>query len=223
MPPLDMYSNVHWITTGSQNYFQIEKLFYENLGQPYNNCFKNVTGFKLNKTLINHILMVSRIYSRKDCYYLCSHLAILEKSGCGCESKLGSIEKDCIQQWFELSSDLSETKKCVRDFLSEIKKKDPYEMCSQYCPLECDSMSYTVISYSEQFTSSGRISNLSKSENGLEKFTTYEQVKKHYLTILVYYKNLKYTLISQEPKTRLFTYISSIGGIFGNYYFFLFV
>jgi len=215
MPPLDMYSSVHWVTTGSQNYFQIERAYYENLERPYNDCFKNVSEFKLNKTLIDYILRSERIYSRRDCYYLCSHLAILEKSGCGCMSRLGLIEKDCIQQWFELSSNLSSTKICVRDFLNEFKKQDPYEMCSQYCPLECDSISYTVIPYSEQFTSTGLIGNLSKSENGLEKFTTYEQVKKSYIAILVYYKNLKYTLISQEPKTRLFTYISSIGGTFG--------
>jgi len=213
MPPLNMYSSVNWITTGSQNYFQIERIFYENLGQPYNSCLKNVSDFPLNKTLIDHIFKISRIYSRRDCYYLCSHLAILEKSGCGCESKLELVEKNCIQQWFE--NKLNLIKKCVRDFLIEFKKKDPYEMCSQYCPLECDSISYTVIPYSEQFTSTGLIGSLSKSENGLEKFTTYEQVKKNYITILVYYKDMKYTLISQEPKTRLFTFISSIGGIFG--------
>jgi len=208
-----MYSSVYWITTGSQNYFQIERVFYENLNQPYNNCLKNVSDFRQNKTLINHILMIARKYSRRDCYYLCAHLAILEKSGCGCDSSLKSVERNCIPQWFE--NKLSKQKLCVRDFLNEFKKKDPYEMCSQYCPLECDSISYTVIPYSEQFTSTGPIGNISKSENGLEKFTTYEQVKKSYIAILVYYKNLKYTLISQEPKTRLFTYISSIGGTFG--------
>jgi len=208
-----MYSNVYWITTGSQNYFQIERVFYENLNQPYNNCLKNVSEFKQNKTLINHILMIARKYSRRDCYYLCAHLAILENSGCGCESNLKSVEINCIPQWFE--NKLSKVKLCVQDFLKEFKKQDPYEMCSQYCPLECDSISYTVIPYSEQFTSTGLIGNLSKNENGLEKFTTYEQVKKNYVTLLVYYKDLKYTLISQEPKTKLFTFISSIGGIFG--------
>ena len=213
MPPLNMYSSVNWITTGSQNYFQIERIFHENLGYPYNNCLKNVSEFHLNRTLLNQILLISRIYTRKDCYYLCSHLAILEKSGCGCESDLESVEKNCIQQWFE--NKLNSTKLCVRDFLSEFKKKDPYEMCSNFCPLECDSISYTVIPYSEQFTPNGLISRLSKSENGLEKYTTYEQVKKNYIAIFVYYKDLKYTLISQEPKTRLFSFISSIGGIFG--------
>ena len=56
---------------------------------------------------------------------------------------------------------------------------------------------------------------ISKIENGLYRFQTYEQVSKHFSSILIYYKELKYTLISQEPRTMLFNVISNIGGILG--------
>ena len=52
-------------------------------------------------------------------------------------------------------------------------------------------------------------------ENGLNSFETYEQVSRHFSSILVYYKELKYTRISQEPNTMLFNVISNVGGILG--------
>ena len=63
--------------------------------------------------------------------------------------------------------------------------------------------------------SSGIISSQSKTEYGLHKFNTYEEVNKHLAVLYVYYKDLKYTFISQQPKVELFDLISNIGGILG--------
>ena len=40
-------------------------------------------------------------------------------------------------------------------------------------------------------------------------------MNKNLIIIYVYYKELKYTLISQQPKTEIFDLISKIGGILG--------
>jgi hypothetical protein len=40
-------------------------------------------------------------------------------------------------------------------------------------------------------------------------------LNKNLIIIYVYYKELKYTLISQQPKTEIFDLISKIGGILG--------
>ena len=69
--------------------------------------------------------------------------------------------------------------------------------------------------FSDSFPTVGPISNLTKNEYGLTKFMTYEQVQKSFMVIFVYYNDLKYTLISEEPKTELFILISEIGGILG--------
>ena len=74
-------------------------------------------------------------------------------------------------------------------------------------------MAYRITPSFEAYPKFGKISRKSKIENGLYKFQTYEQVSRHFSSILVYYKELKYTLISQEPRTRMFNVISNIGGI----------
>ena len=50
---------------------------------------------------------------------------------------------------------------------------------------------------------------------GIITFNTYEEVHKHFVVLCVYLQDMKYTLISQEPKTELFTLIAYIGGILG--------
>jgi len=48
-----------------------------------------------------------------------------------------------------------------------------------------------------------------------KNYTTYDEINKHFVGFRVFFKDLKYTLISQEPKTQTFNFISDIGGILG--------
>ena len=66
--------------------------------------------------------------------------------------------------------------------------------CSKYCPLECDFEQY------EAFLSFHMSENMSKNET---------------LKFKIYFKDLTYILISQEPKIELFDLISGIGGLLG--------
>ena len=76
-------------------------------------------------------------------------------------------------------------------------------------------MSYSISSYSEYYPATGIIGNKTKEENYFEKYKTYEELNQNLIIIYVYYKELKYTLINQQPKTETFDFISKIGGIFG--------
>jgi len=209
--PFDFENHGYWIKTGSWNHIGIERVFTEQLGEPYNQCLKNASLFKGNKTIINYIVDSNRVYSQSDCFYQCSHLHALEESNCGCNSTLSSFDADCIRH-FEIQS---EPIICVDNYLHEFRLKYQSKKCQKYCPLECDSISYQISSHFEPLPTSGRISNLRKEEYGLEKFETYEEVNENYVCLFVYYKELKYTLISQEPKTLTFNLISSVGGILG--------
>ncbi len=100
----------------------------------------------------------------------------------------------------------------MAEYLKDFRKKYQNEKCSQYCPLECESMNYIVNTYNEQFPLAG---NISKKDNFPAEYNTYEEIKKHYIEIFVYYNDLKYTVISEEPKAELFNFISNIGGILG--------
>jgi len=212
-PPYDMDNGGYWLKTGSWNYFEIEREFYSVLDEPYSDCLKDVSSFKLNKTLIDFILKKKRIYSQDYCYNLCSYLYALEESNCSCASNLLNFDKNCLRN--ALETYVSQTKKCVSEYLKNFRKKDQYVKCPEYCPLECDSMNYVLNNYNEQLPPNGNISQKVKSNVGLFNFSTYEEVNKHFIVLYIYYKNLNYKFISQKPKTEMFNFISNIGGILG--------
>ena len=194
------------------NFFELERAYHQKLDAPYNDCLKDVNSFQMNKTLIDYILKENREYSQNDCFFLCSSLFALEESNCGCNSTLDDFSKNCLRQF---SSDETNIKKCVSEYLKDFRKNHQYGKCSQYCPLECDSMQYIINTYNEQFPINGNISDSTKSAYFLPDFSTFDEIRKNFIGIYIYYNDFKYTLISEEPKTELFNFISNIGGILG--------
>jgi hypothetical protein len=117
-PPYEMENGGYWLKPGTWNYYEIEREFYSFLGEPYNHCIKDVTSFKLNKTLIDFILKRNRIYSQDYCYYLCSFLFALEESNCECNSNLTNFDKDCLRSYTDVFE--SNSKTCVSKIFKKI-------------------------------------------------------------------------------------------------------
>ena len=203
-------SHGFWILPGSYYYFELDRVFYKKLDAPYSDCLKDINSFKKNKTIIDNISKKNRDYTQTNCYYLCSFLFALEQSNCGCNSTLLDFSKNCIRN-FNMNE--TEMTKCNSKYLKDFRKNDQSVKCSEYCPLECDSMNFVITPHSYAILSSG---NIKKSKTlGTIQYSTYEELKKKYLPIRVYYNELKYTLISEKPETESFKFISEIGGILG--------
>jgi len=212
-PPFDTNTgHGFWIVPGSYNYFELDRVVYQKLDAPYSNCLNDVNLFQKNKSLINQILTNNRAYTQSDCYYLCSNLFALQESKCGCNSTFIDFTKFCTRQYNKPETILT---KCISEYSKEFRKKYQYEKCTEYCPLECNSINYLIKTYSYQLPVIGKVSNKSKSNYYTTEFDTYEEIKKHFFGIRVYYNDLKYTFISEEPKTKTFSFVSSIGGILG--------
>ena len=120
----------------------------------------------------------------------------------------------CLRKPQELTNEM---KNCVGKYLSDFRKNDQFEKCSQYCPLECDEVTYSITPVAKVYPTRGNISDVmfASFEFNLSNLTTYEQMKKHYVQICVFYKKIGYTLISQEAKTETFNFVSNIGGVLG--------
>jgi hypothetical protein len=215
LPPIDYFSRVFWLIPGSFNHFELDRVYHKKLNAPYSNCLNDVNSFQLNKTLIDILHRQNRAYTQDDCFYKCSHLFALQESNCGCNSSLNDYSWNCITNLYNKQIVDIEKGKCVSEYLKEFRKRFQDEKCPKYCPLECDSMSYVINSYTEQIALNGNISLNSKIKIDSDDFSTYEELKKNYFAIRVYYNELKYTLISEEPKTEIFNFISDIGGILG--------
>jgi hypothetical protein len=214
-PPLDLENDGFWLKPGSWNYFSVDRVFTEQQGQPYNDCLKDLNTFKMNKTIIDHIMYSKETYSQKNCNQLCSYLFALEESNCGCNSTLDNFKRDCSSGIYFGQEKNENISSCVAKYLKRFRRQK-VELCFKYyCPLECDSMSFSINNYLEQFPVSGLIGTETRLDYNLTSFKTYEQINRHYIVLFVYYRKLEYTLISQEPKTETFDFISNIGGILG--------
>ena len=61
-------------------------------------------------------------------------------------------------------------------------------MCAEYCPLECESTTYSTV------------------------INPYPNTNDNTTVVSIYYGSLKYTSYSEQPKMQMFDLISNIGG-----------
>jgi hypothetical protein len=215
LTPIDIFTRNFLLMPGSLTFFELDRVYYNKLSAPYSNCLNDVNSFQLNKTIIDFFYKENRAYTQDDCFYKCSHLFALEEGNCGCISNLNNFSMSCVINIYNKQTIDNKMGECISRYLKEFRKRLQDEKCQEYCPLECDSMNYIINSYTEQIVLNGNISLNSKIKIDSNDFNTYEELKKNYFAIRVYYNELKYTLISQEPKTEMFNFISDIGGILG--------
>lgn len=210
--PLSLFNKGYSLSSGSKNYFSIDRVYYQSLSHPYTNCINDVNSFNLNKTIINHMSINNKLYSQSDCIQICSYLKILEDNNCGCGtfSRIDFLYEDCI-----LNKNVSNfTKICLSNSFKMLHRQNLINKCSSYCPLECDSMRYLIQTYSQVATyDGGYIQPESFIFGTYPGFNNYSDVKKSYFSINVYYENLKYTLINQKAKMELVDLVSNVGGI----------
>ena len=148
-------------------------------------CLKDIKDFPRNKTLINAILNNNMSYYQQHCYKFCFDLNYINDNPCNCTANIGNIWNKCYKK--KLNNQVAN---CTNTYKKNFNKKNIFEICSQYCPMQCDSVIYQ---------------------------NTYSIIphELHKVRVYIYYGELKYTYISQQPKMVMADLISNIGGIFG--------
>jgi len=175
--------NFNLIKSSEYNYLGIQRTVEEKLGLPYNDCFKDLNQFPLNKEIINHLKKNNRSYKQTDCLKRCFEVHYLKDNKCNCtNTSLGHVWKDC---WTIKENQTQES--CTWNYKANFFKKSIINKCKKYCPLECDSTHY--------FVSQKSVST---------EFRPYESY--------FFFESLEYTLITQIPKFEPYDLISDIGG-----------
>jgi len=176
------------ISTGSRNYLSIKRIYDTKLEYPYNDCLNDVSKFSMNKTVINYMRNKNLEYSRMECIRIFENLRFLKESNCNCSL----INFDDYP--YKVCYNSTEQKNCYDNFIDNFNKKYLNEIFSEHCPLECDTFSYDI---------------------SINSRTSQTFLEKDSVGIYVYYEDLKYTLISQQPKMQFIDLISNIGGSLG--------
>jgi hypothetical protein len=178
------------LTAGMNSDIALERTFESKLEWPYNNCLKDVSKFQNNKTLIDYFLNRNLSYTQESCLDLCFDLFYIKENPCQCkEAELGNVFEKCwhVKEKGDYSS-------CTWKYRTNFTKNDLVEKCFKYCPLECDSMSF---SYS------------------ISAFNRPNWIRSDQTSVYVYYKTLKYTSITQQAKMKWEQLISNLGGYLG--------
>ncbi len=185
-PELDIQYNyigdTNFASNNSVTHLSVHKTDEKRLGFPYNKCYKNINDFPKNKTIIKYISSLNVTYKQVNCLKLCFDVYYINNNPCNCTNvTLGNVWRDCYKN--------SIYKKCTSKSRTKFLEGSSIKNCEEFCPLECDSVWYSV----EQKS----------------------YINDQYEILYVYYESLKYTSISEVPKTKGFDLATNIGGIFG--------
>lgn len=205
---MSLYNEEIFISSGTRSYLTVDRTFIERLEQPYNDCYKDPADFNLNNTIIDYIIASDRTYSQKECLRIFSNLNYLKYGNCGCNASLDTAEFDCLYKMASLNRTIFN---CTWNYFQSFIQQS-YETCSQFCPLECNTISYSVVLSSiYDYPPMGEIIASSLKYN----FENYAEVKRNLFSIQIFYKDLNYKLISQQEKMLMSDLIPNIGGIMG--------
>lgn len=206
-PAYELYYEEHFIGSGVKSYFPIERITTKNLGPPYGNCV-NASLFSLNRTIIEFFQRKGKSYTQRECYQLCGNLYFVESSGCGCGAglDLDQVDSQCF-----FTTNLT-VKMCLQRYANWFQKDALSNKCAKFCPVECEINSFTSNPYIRRVDG---LKNSTSSTNWYKNFTSYNDFRLRYFSISVYFRELKYILIEQSPKTQFFDALSNFGGIMG--------
>jgi len=200
--PFEYLNNLNsdsiFTTTGYVTDINFERIISERLSKPYNNCIKDPeTEFTGNKSIINYILKsIKRSYDQDYCIQVYFKMYYIQENPCNCNTTIENMWLDCFIVK-EKKNDTGCTYLFRSEFFKNFISSTDY---LKYCPLECDSITYKT-SYSFQPYISNKVN---------IDYLVNETIKTS-----IYYREPKYTLITQQPILLFVDLVSSIGGILG--------
>jgi hypothetical protein len=181
-----------YFTRGIAYDYVLEKSVETKLELPFNDCWNRIN--LPDSPLVRQLSAANITYRQVNCFELC-------------------FEKFVQKYAFEnrLSEDEARTKDEARNFERE-------KNCDDLCPTECESTQYKITGSMLSLTDYIEYSLPMIPVVGKKLNTTIystEEFNRNYMEIGVYFDSLKYTKISQTPKTSLSGLVSNLGGSFG--------
>jgi len=181
-----------YFLSGTTNDFILEKIVETKLEYPFNNCWERIN--LPDSPLVRQLSAANITYRQVNCFELCLR---------------NFAAKYALEH--RISEDEARRKE-------EVKNYDRDKNCNDLCPLECENTQYKITEskfyladYSEY--TSPWIPVVEQKFNITVNST--EEFNKNSVEVTVFFDSLKYTKISQTPKTSLSALVSNFGGSFG--------
>ena len=192
----------------------VQKSYISKLPKPYSDCTENLDDINsFDSDLFRFIIQLNNTYRRSDCYNLCYQNKLYQE--CSCQDS--SFSK------FIPNSGICSTQtesNCLYKVFSDFSEKGFNELCSDYCPAECQSIQYSISTSSSSYPSRAYAYNMLQDPSLLNRFdnpsqVTYETIKESTLGVSVYFDALESTNIEESPQIEFVDLIAGIGGTLG--------
>jgi hypothetical protein len=198
------------------SYVTIEKKVVKLKEYPYSECIKNLNDINgYHSELYKYIITQNTSkYQQDHCIALCYQRFVLEQ--CSCYD--ANYPPPQYRKGFQVCSNLTEISCDFISFLSffgdGVKVN---ELCSDDCPKECESVTYSKSLSMKTFPSRSFAKLAGNNSNIASKFPpgtniTYELLKENFVTVRVFYDKLAYTEITESEKISPFNFLSILGG-----------
>ncbi len=177
------------LAPGFINEIKIKRTFTYKLGEPFNNCLKDVKSIdSFDSDLFRYILKSTNYsYRQEDCFMYYTGIELF---------KYFNITNR-TDRWENIIYEYPSYSDYLLVIYKNLMKKGISESSATDCPLECDSIKYEI---SHSFNKL-----IIKNETSFSN-----RVK-----LLVYYERPEYTVIDQIAQMNVFDLISNIGGNLG--------
>ena len=141
MVPLTKYEGVK-ASVGTSTDIGITRTFINKLDAPYSDCRKDVSQYtSTDSYYFKYIIdnMTNTVYTQNLCYQVCFQDMVNKKCGCDDATNIISLNKSIgickIKQLYET---------CIPDTIKSCLTPGGDCDCADYCPLECDSMTFST-------------------------------------------------------------------------------
>ena len=127
---------------------------------------------------------------------------------------------DSFETIFDTYSTNETMLECINKVFEEFFARDVFEICAPHCPLECNTLTYTVSTSFSKFPNYYYYTQLINNPKIISKFPagyniTYDDIQNSVVAFNVFYDDLKYTVITENPSVGIIDLISNMGGILG--------
>jgi hypothetical protein len=190
----------------------VTRTYYYKQSSPYSDCVTD--GSRFNSTYYYLATNgTSNGYSRKLCYEICLQYEFIS-SNCSCiDTSVLTTASGSVKTYCNTQKEL----KCVDDMRNYFNQHSLGDTCAAYYPTECDRFSYsTSVSMADYPTN--YYYNVIKSQENLvnlykkwNETMSFEAFKKSTLLVNVFYKDLVYEAIIENPALTFDQVIGVLG------------
>jgi hypothetical protein len=202
------------LSTGFEVDMVLSQTFINKLASPYSNCIVNTTSTSsFASFLFQETIALLQEYNQKYCLQLCYQRFVVKTCSCfdvtvptytnastpPCNSTTFGI---CVYPAFDVfyNTDQSLVASCFSD-----------------CPVECQAIYYDInLSYSDfptPFYANLMYTSQQISPNSKRQYASAADIKSKVLAVNVYYDDISYTVINENPAKTVDLLIADIGGL----------